>query len=431
LAQERVTGDFVGMTIDPKHNTALLPFFRSERYRWAAVFLMWLAHLIYFFIYSSVGILGPVLKGELGLNNTQFGILCGTIGVGTTAAQIPGGMWCDRLGVRKVMTLAFFLMAICSFTFSLSGSFAFSCFVLLFLGIAVGCSQIAAAKAIIDWFPFTGRATAMGIKQTGVNAGGIAGSLALPFLLGLYDWHLLFKSMSILAFFFALFFSFLYRDTRNTGNDPSALQISFREALHSLKQTHFLLLTIAGVFLIVAQFSFSSYLVLYLNQSLHYSLEVSGIILALSFAVGAIARVGWGLSSDYLFRSREIALVFIGAFGAGACIVLGFLTPSTPAWVLYLLSIFFGITLMGWMGIWMTLVGEISRGKSTGLGMGLSFFFANLGLLFGPPLFGFLTDFFHSFFLSWILLAFCMTMVAFLMLVNARSRGMGRRREKP
>jgi MFS family permease len=99
--------------------------------------------------------------------------------------------------------------------------------------------------------------------------------------------------------------------------------------------------------------------------------------------------------------------------------VLGFLTPSTPAWLLYLLSIFFGITLRGWMGIWMTLVGELSRGKSTGLGMGLSFFFANLGLLFGPPLFGFLTDFYHSFFLPWIFLAFCMAMVAFLMLVNA------------
>jgi sugar phosphate permease len=265
---------------------------------------MWKAHLIYFLIYSSVSVLGPILKGELGLNNTEFGVLCGTIGVGTTAAQIPGGIACDRLGVRIIMTLAFVLMAICSFTFSLSESFAFSCFILLFLGIAVGCSQIAAAKAIIDWFPFAGRATAMGIKQTGVNAGGVAGSLALPFLLGLYDWHLLFKSMSILAFLFALFFSFLYRDTQTVGNDPSARQINLRESLHSLKETHFLLLTIAGVFLIVAQFSFSSYLVLYLNQSLHFSLEVSGIILALSFAVGAIARVGWGLISDYLFKSR-------------------------------------------------------------------------------------------------------------------------------
>jgi len=176
------------MTLAPKHNGFHLPFISAERYRWFAVLLMWKAHLIYFLIYSSVGVLGPILKGELKLNNTEFGILCGAIGVGTTAAQIPGGMWCDRLGVRKVMTLAFVLMTICSFTFSLSGSFAFSCFVLLFLGIAVGCSQIAAAKAIIDWFPFTGRATAMGIKQTGVNAGGIAGSLALPFLLGLYDW---------------------------------------------------------------------------------------------------------------------------------------------------------------------------------------------------------------------------------------------------
>lgn len=113
------------ITIDPGHNGFHLPFISAERYRWFAVLLMWKAHLIYFLIYSSVGVLGPILKGELGLNNTEFGVLCGTIGVGTTIVQIPGGIACDRLGVRIIMTLAFVLMAICSFTFSLSGSFAF------------------------------------------------------------------------------------------------------------------------------------------------------------------------------------------------------------------------------------------------------------------------------------------------------------------
>jgi len=386
---------------------------------------MWLGQLVYYFIYSSVAVLGPVLKGELGLNNTEFGILCGAIGVGTTVVQIPGGLWCDRLGIRIVLTLAFILITICSFTFSLSGTFAFAGFILLFLGIAVGCSQIAAAKAIIDWFPFSGRATAMGIKQTGGNAGGVAGgvagSLALPFLLGLYDWRLLFKSMSALALMFALFFCFFYRDAGKMSNDLSDRPLWLREALLSLKQTQFLLVTMAGVFLIGAQFSFSSYLVLYLNQSLHYSLEISGIILALSFAVGAIARVGWGLSSDYIFKSRKTTLVFIVAFGAGAFFALGLLTPSTPVWLLYLFSIYLGITVMGWIGIWMILVGELSQGKATGLGMGLSFFFANLGMLLGPPFFGFLTDFFHSFFLSWVFLALCMTIASFLLLYSERT----------
>jgi sugar phosphate permease len=199
--------------------------------------------------------------------------------------------------------------------------------------------------------------------------------------------------------------------------------VRFREAFLSLKQIRFLLVTVAGIFLMVAQFSFSSYLVLYLTQSLHYSLETSGMILASSFAVGAVARVGWGAASDYLFKDREITLISIGILGAGACIGLSLLSPASQVWVLYLLSVFFGISLLGWNGVWITLAGEVSREKSTGLGIGLSFFFGNLGLLFGPPLFGLLIDFFHSFFLPWMFLAFCMAMVSIVLLFGSHTSG--------
>lgn len=389
-----------------------------ERYRWFVLFLMWLAHLIYYFIYSSVGVLGPVLKTDMGLNNMKFGLLCGAIGVGTTAVQIPGGIWCDRFGIRAVMTIAFLFMAVSAFIFSLSTGFLISCTVLFSLGLAVGCMQIAAVKAIIDWFPFSGRATAMGIKQTGVNGGGVAGSLALPLLLGFYGWHFIFKGMGVLAFLFALFSLALYRDTPGNRGEIAHQPVRFSEAILFLKQVHFVIVTVAGFVLLSVQFAFANYLVLYLNQSLGQSLELSGSILALSFAVGAIGRVGWGICSDYFFRDREVGLAVIGGIGTGVCVVLGLIAPSTPAWVLYLLAIFFGLSLMGWMGIWLALVGELSQGKSTGLGIGLCLFFANLGLLVGPPLFGFLTDFSHSFFIAWLFLAFCMAMVSLLMLIG-------------
>ena len=385
---------------------------------------MWFAHLIYYFIYSSVGVLGPVLKSDMGLSNTEFGLLCGAIGVGTTAVQIPGGIWCDKFGVRAVMTTAFFLMAPSAFIFSLSTGFVISCIVLFSLGLAVGCMQIAAVKAIIDWFPFSGRATAMGIKQTGVNAGGVAGSLALPLILGIYGWHVIFRGMSVLAFLFALCSLVLYRNTvdRRGGDVLRSYQpVRLKEVILSLKEVHYVVVTVAGLFLIAVQFSFASYVVLYLNRSLRLSLELSGVILALSFAVGAIGRVGWGICSDYFFRDREVSLAIIGGIGAAVCVALGLITPSTPTWAFYLLAVFAGLSLMGWMGIWPALVGELSQGKSTGLGIGVAFFFANLGLLAGPPFFGLLTDLTHSFFPAWLFLAFCMGTVSLLMLIGIRS----------
>jgi ACS family hexuronate transporter-like MFS transporter len=95
-------------------------------------------------------------------------------------------------------------------------------------------------------------------------------------------------------------------------------------------------------------------------------------------------------------------------------------TPSTPLWALYVLALFLGITVMGWQGIWLALVGELSRGKSTGSGLGLSLFFGNLGVLFGPPLFGILIDISGSFSVAWFTLAFCMGLSSLLMIVGAK-----------
>ncbi|OPY73700.1 MAG: Hexuronate transporter [Syntrophorhabdus sp. PtaU1.Bin058] len=408
----------------PETENGFCPFFSTAaQYRWFVVVLAWAAHFTYYVIYSSIGIMGPVLKIDMNLSNTQFGILCGAIGVGTTLAQIPAGIWCDRLGVRSVMTVAFIFIAILTFVFSLGSGFAIPALVLLGIGLAVGCSQIAAAKAVIDWFPYAGRATAMGIKQTGINIGGIVGSVVLPMLLGLYGWRLLYKTMGGLALLFGVCFWLLFRDILNARKDFAAQSdgLGLKNALVSLKDTRFLCVTAAGVFLLIVQFAFSSYLILYLNQGVHYTLKVSGFVLALSFAVGAIGRVGWGVVSDYIIKSRETTLAIVALLGTASIIALAVITPSTPVWFLYLLAIFLGVTVMGWFGIWLALVGELSQGKSTGLGLGLSLFFANLGLLLGPPLFGILTDIFKSFSVAWFFIAFCMGIASPLMLVGKRS----------
>jgi sugar phosphate permease len=367
--------------------------------------------------------MGPVLKTDLHLSNTQFGILCGTIGVGTTLSQIPAGMWCDKQGVRSVMTGAFVFIALLSFLFSMSAGFVLAGIVLLFLGIAVGCSQIAAAKAVLDWFPFEGRATAMGLKQTGINIGGMIGSVVLPLLLALYAWSLLFKAMGGLALLFGFAFWFFYSDATNMQKNISQTRGNLGNSFSSLKNTNFIFVTLAGVFLLVAQFAFSSYLMLYLNQVIHRSMKASGIVLALAFAVGAVGRVGWGIMSDYLIKSRERTLAIVAALGAVSIIVLAIVTPSIPLWVLYVLALFVGITVMGWQGIWFALVGELSRGKATGAGLGLALFFGNLGVLFGPPLFGLLTDISGSFSVAWFFLALCMGLSSFLMLAQTKISG--------
>jgi len=382
---------------------------------WFVILLLWVAHVIYFSITSSLGVLGPVLKQDLGLSNTELGFLNSAIAIGTTVFQMPAGLYCDRYGVRKMMSLGFLLMGTFFFIFSFSGSFLLASGLLLLMGIGVGCSQVSAAKAVMDWFPFKGRATAMGVKQTGINVGGVLSSSLFPFLISLYAWSLVTRWISLVAFAFVFLFYFFYRDSPHAQTRFSS-KVHFKDILAYLKNLDFLLITLSGVFLMAVQFSFSAYAVLYLNQTLHYSIEQAGVFLALSFGTGAFARVGWSLGSDYFFRNRESVLILIGGLGALVIVVFTLITPSSPTWLIYFLSALFGVTGMGWNAIWITLVGERSLKESAGFGIGFSFFIATFGIILGPPFFGFLADLLDSFLWSWLFLAFCMVMTSLLTL---------------
>jgi len=382
---------------------------------WFVVLLLWVSHVIYFSITSSLGVLGPILKQDLGLNNAELGLLNSAIAIGSTVIQIPGGLCCDRYGARKTMSSGLLLIAAFFFIFSFSGSFLLASGFLFLMGLGVGGCQVSAAKAVMDWFPFKGRATAMGVKQTGINVGGILSSSLFPFLIILYPWPLIIRWVSLVAFAFVFLFYFFYRDSPHAQTSFSG-EVHFKDILSYLRNLDFLLITLSGVLLMAVQFSFAAYFVLYLNQALDYSIERSGLFLALSFGTGAFARVGWSLGSDYFFRNREGILILVGGLGASVVVVLSLITRSSPAWLIYFLSALFGVTGMGWNAIWITLVGERSLKESAGFGIGVSFFIASFGIMLGPPFFGFLVDLFDSFLWSWLFLAFCMILVSLLTL---------------
>ena len=86
-----------------------------------------------------------------------------------------------------MLTLGIGSVGFCLALFSQAPTYSIALLVLLIYGLANGIIGPAASKSILDWFPVVGRATAMGVKQTGVNFGGISAGILLgigdhPFL---------------------------------------------------------------------------------------------------------------------------------------------------------------------------------------------------------------------------------------------------------
>jgi MFS transporter, ACS family, hexuronate transporter len=158
-----------------------------------------------------------------------------------------------------------------------------------------------------------------------------------------------------------------------------------------------------------SQFCFSTYLILYLTQELKYSIALAGQYFALSFLVGAAARVLWSMASDYFLAGRRkgilclISLILL--FSSLALGLISFFPAFSPLLLTAVLA--FGISGIGWNALYLTMLGESVGRESAGLAIGIGYCFGYLGSLICPPLFGFLVDQTEVYGYAWLLQTAC------------------------
>jgi MFS family permease len=142
--------------------------------------LVTLAHSLSALSVLSVAPLSPFLLEAFHLSRAQVGFLLPAIYLGGVVMSLPAGWLTDRLGVRLTLLLGQGLTGVMIGVAALSQEFP-TFLGLLFLG-GLGWSVLnpATGKAVVEWFPARERGLAMGIKQTGLTLGGIAGALLLP-----------------------------------------------------------------------------------------------------------------------------------------------------------------------------------------------------------------------------------------------------------
>jgi MFS family permease len=88
-------------------------------------------------------------------------------------------------------------------------------------------------------------------------------------------------------------------------------------------------------------------------------------------------------------------------------LVFAFLNNYNPSiFLIIFLGFMLGGTGRGWQGLYFSAVSEQVGEEKTGIGVGLSLVFVRLGIILGPPIFGFIADKAGSYSYSWLILAF-------------------------
>jgi MFS family permease len=258
-------------------NSGSMKVSQTSNYRWVIVGILWLVHALAFMNISSLGILAPFIKDDFHLSSFQIGFLISALSIGSSLSQMPAGLITDFAGVRLILTIAVGLIGFILVLFSLAPFYWIALMILLLYGGANGIVGPATSKSVLDWFPSVGRATAMGVKQTGVNFGGIFAGLLLPLMTISLSWRHSLLAVGLVEVASAVLIYRLLKESPARSETPQA-PLAWKKILHMAMHRDMLILGGVAFCFMASQFCFSTYLILFLTQKMKYPLVRAGSV---------------------------------------------------------------------------------------------------------------------------------------------------------
>jgi ACS family hexuronate transporter-like MFS transporter len=374
--------------------------------RWTILALISVSHIIGATAQYGINTLAPFYKDELGLTRAQVGLFFSAFYLAMAGFSLGAGWLADRFGVRRTMVAGHLSLGLCTISAALAPSFAWAFASFFLAGLGYSFLNPASSKGVMSWFRREERATAMGIKQTGVPAGGVVTAMLAPQLVLIIGWRGALASLGVINSLFGFLFSSLWRDpTYIAAAAPSEHRVR-KETEPSLNVWSFLPVSCGTAIFLVGQMALITYIPLYLKDALGFSAYWASQALALTQAGAMIGRIGWGVASDRLFGGhRKVVLILIGLISMVSLIGLGFMTRQSPLYLLLLILFLSGLCLVGYQGVSYALIGEMAGTARTGAALGMMITINAACATLGTPLFGYIVDRTESYAVAWLSLA--------------------------
>jgi MFS transporter, ACS family, aldohexuronate transporter len=378
---------------------------KRDSFRWTILGLICVSHIIGASAQYGINTLAPFYKDELGLSRAQVGLFFSAFYLAMTGASFGTGWLADRFGVRKTTLLGHLGLGLCTTAAALSPSFE-SAWVSFFLaGFGYSFLNPASTIGVMTWFHRDERATAMGIKQTGVPSGGVLAAILAPSLVSLIGWRGSLAALGVINFAFGFLFALLWREPTNPLPDTEPLKRA-DGAAPPLNIWALLPISCATAIYLIGQLALITYVPLYLKDVMGYSPYWASQALALTQAGAMVGRVGWGVASDRLFGGRrKSVLIVIGLMSVLLIGALSFMDRESSYFLLMPILFLAGVSLVGYQGVSYALIGEISGKARAGTGLGMMITINAAAATLGTPVFGHIVDRTGSYPLAWQILA--------------------------
>ena len=278
-----------------------------------ALTLSTVAFTVCFAVWTIFSIIGVQIKKDLGLNDTQFGLLVGTPILTGSLIRLALGVWTDQYGGRIVYVIVMVAAAIA--TWLLTYATTYETFLLAALGVGIAGGSFAVGIAYVSrWYPKEKQGTALGIFGMG-NVGAAVTKFTAPFIMVAYGWQTVAQVWAVALVAMAVIFWF------TTSDDPAL--VARRREKRAPESAASLMAPLKNIqvwrFSLYYFFVFGGFVALALWLPRYYvgvyglDITTAGLLGAAYSIPGSVFRVLGGVLSDKRGARRVMYWTFIGS----------------------------------------------------------------------------------------------------------------------
>lgn len=290
-----------------------------------------------FAVWTIFSIIGLGIKDELGLSETEFGLLVGTPILTGSLSRVFLGIWADQLGGRRVLALVMLLAAAATFLTSYAESYGELLVAALGIGIAGGGFSVGVTY-VSKFFPTDRQGTALGIFGAG-NVGAAVTKFLAPFVMIAMGWQAVAQIWAAGLAAMAIIFLLLTREdpdeVARRGKGQRAATMA--EQLSVLKNIQVWRFALYYFFVFGAFVALALWLPRYLMGVYGLDVETAGVLAAFFSVAASLFRIYGGRLSDrygarsvlYVTFAMSVLCTFMLSYPPTTYIIEGVRGPIT------------------------------------------------------------------------------------------------------
>jgi POT family proton-dependent oligopeptide transporter len=352
----------------------------------------------------AVYLAGPVAEGGLGFGEQSVGFLQSIVYAATYVVPILGGALADRYGYRRMLLVAFSLLATGYFAAGHVSTYALVFLALLVMATGSGLFKPIISGTIARTTDESNSAFGFGIYYWMINLGAFLAPLVVSVLKG-FSWRYVFVASALYTGLMLLPAVFVFRDPPRPPSTKTLREV-LRGAAEVLADSRFMLMIVvySGFWILYFQ-NFGSVL-WYLRDFVDRS-PVSAVMTSLFRSLGlpwtftfdaehvTVINAGTIILLQVLIsrivRDSKALPTMIAGMATGAVGFL-FLASSRNAWVFVLGIAVFSIGEMTAHPKYYSFVGQVAPADRKAVYMGYAFLYGVFGSLLGSNLGAFLYE---------------------------------------